>query len=529
MRVFTLTVLMVLFSSSIMFAQAIQTKTTGVPSTTTIVDKVKPAGNSDATLWAIDFEDEVEWTFDFTPWTVVDVDLLPTYGFTGITFPHNYEEMAFIVFNPETTEPPMTGDPEIQPHSGTQFGACMASVPSGSQGNDDWFMSDLIEIGSDSEGATFTFWAKSYTDQYGLERFNVAVSTTGNDPADFTVISGASYLEAPIVWTEYTFDLDAYAGESIYVAIQCVSYDAFVFMIDDLVVDPGIVPSDCDNFDTYTAGELLCPQSGGLWTTWDDNPGGPYDGYVTDAEYLSAPNSLSIDLNVLESDLIYNLNQTTTGVWSIMLDIMIPGGGTYGGYYNVMQDMTLFGAANEWGFQIYFKSDGTGFFYDADFNQTDFTYVVGDWTNCELVVDLDNAMASFYLDGVMVGAPWQWDIAGPNMLGVVDIYAAANGSDDPMFFIDNFCFMEVPVGIDPPAGNTTGIRLFPNPATTFLNINSTSELVSVQVFNTVGQTVYTTAASGNSLQINTQSLEAGLYIVQIQTRNGFETQKFMKK
>ncbi|MFC2101542.1 choice-of-anchor J domain-containing protein, partial [Bacteroidota bacterium] len=527
MRVFTLTVLMVLFSSSIIFAQALHTKVQGTPSTTTTVDKVKPASNNgDATMYDIDFEAEVEWTFDFTPWTVNDVDFLPTYGFTGITFPHVYEEMAFIVFNPATTDPPMTDDPEIQPHSGAQFGACMAAVPSGSDGNDDWFISDMVPVG---DGASFTFWAKSYTADYGLERFNVAVSTTGNDPADFTVISGSPYEEAPIVWTEYMFDLSAYAGEDIYVAIQCVSYDAFVFMIDDLVIDPGMAPSDCDNFDSYTAGLLLGPQSGGLWTTWDDDPGGAYDAFVTDLESLSKPNSIIVDYAVMESDLIYNLNQMTTGVWSIALDIMIPTGGTYGGYYNVMQDMTLFGAANEWGFQAYFASDGTGYFEEADFTEQPFTYTVGEWTNCELIVDLDNASASFYLDGAMVGVPWQWDIDGPNMLGVIDIYAAAPGSDDPMFFIDNVCYTEVPVGIDPPEAKEVGIRLFPNPAHEFLNIQSVSELVSVQVFNTVGQEVYTSQASGNSMQINTQSLEAGLYIVQIQTRNGFETQKFMKR
>ena len=87
---------------------------------------------------------------------------------------------------------------------------------------------------------------------------------------------------------------------------------------------------------------------------------------------------LSIDAAVIESDLVTDLGQTTSGIWEVSLDIYIPDGGTYGGYYNVMQDMELFGAANEWGFQIYFKSDGTGYFYDADFNQTDFTYNVAD-------------------------------------------------------------------------------------------------------------------------------------------------------
>jgi len=212
-----------------------------------------------------------------------------------------------------------------------------------------------------------------------------------------------------------------------------------------------------------------------------------------------------------------------------MLDIMVPTG-TYGGYYNIMQDMTLFGTANEWGFQIYFRSDGTGFMQDADFNETEFTYTVGDWTNSEVIVDLDNAMAELWLDGVMINA-WQWDIAGPNQLGVIDIYAAADGSDDPMCYIDNVCFQEVIVGIEDPVttAEKASIRLFPNPVNQFLNIASQAKLVNVQVFNTVGQRVFFTNASGNSMQINTQSLESGLYIVQIQTENGFETQKFMKR
>lgn len=525
MRVFTLTVLMVLFSSTIIFAQAMHTKVKGVASTTTIVDKVKPA-NSDATDYTIDFEDEVEWTFDFTPWTVLDVDLLPTYGFTGTTFPHNYEEMAYIVFNPATTDPTMSGDPEIQPHSGAQFGACMAAVPSGSQGNDDWFISPMVPVG---DGSSFTFWAKSYTDQYGLERFNVAVSTTGNDPADFTVISGSSYVEAPIVWTEFSYDLSAYAGQDIYVAIQCVSYDAFVFMIDDLEIDPGMVPSDCDDFDSYTAGQLLCPQSGGLWTTWSNDPGGPNDGYVTDAEYFTAPNSLAIELAVLESDLIYNLGQKTTGAWYIGMDVMIPTGAAYGGYYNVMQDMTLYGTANEWGFQIYFKSDGTGYFYDADFNQTDFTYTIGDWMECALYVDLDAALAYFTLDGELVGAPWQWDVAGPNQLGVIDIYAAADGTDIPKFYVDDVCYFEIPVGIEPVGTEKTSIQLFPNPAQEYVNITSSEKMMSVQVFNSMGQQVITNTAGGNALQLNTQNLESGLYVVQVRTESGFATRKFMKK
>jgi hypothetical protein len=136
--------------------------------------------------------------------------------------------------------------------------------------------------------------------------------------------------------------------------------------IDNFCYNPYEPELNCDDFDSYVAGDFLATQSD-LWTTWDDNPGGDYDGYVTDEMALSAPNSLGIDAAVIESDLIYNLDQKTTGSWAIALDIYVPDGG-YGAYYNVMQDMELFGSANEWGFQVYFKSDGIVYFYDVDFN-----------------------------------------------------------------------------------------------------------------------------------------------------------------
>ncbi|NLN85663.1 MAG: T9SS type A sorting domain-containing protein, partial [Candidatus Cloacimonetes bacterium] len=87
-----------------------------------------------------------------------------------------------------------------------------------------------------------------HTAQYGLERFKVGVSTTGTNPANFTIISGTNYIQAPDVWTEYTYSLADYAtSETVYVGIQCVSNDAFIFFIDDVTViggddanDPGM-------------------------------------------------------------------------------------------------------------------------------------------------------------------------------------------------------------------------------------------------------------------------------------------------
>ena len=182
----------------------------------------------------LDFEAQEDWATTFDPWTAKDYDGLPTYGITNVTFPHSEEPMAYIAFNPATTTPPQTGDPALQPHGGLRFGACMDAIPAPPIYNDDWIISPQTTLGTYS---TLKLWVKSYTDVYGLEKYNILVSTTDMNKESFTVISGDAPVEAPLEWTEVTYDLGAFDGQTVYVAIQCVSQDAFIFMIDDVSID----------------------------------------------------------------------------------------------------------------------------------------------------------------------------------------------------------------------------------------------------------------------------------------------------
>ena len=181
----------------------------------------------------LDFEDVADWAQTFDPWTAVDNDGANTYGITDVEFPGMGDPLSFIAFNPATTDPPMTDDPEIQPYEGERFGACMASIPPPT--NDDWMISPQITLGTDP---MLKFFVKSYTDQYGLEKYNVAVSTTGMNPEDFDIISGPDPLEAPAdMWEMQEWDLSDYTGEDVYVAINCVSEDAFIFMLDSVAIE----------------------------------------------------------------------------------------------------------------------------------------------------------------------------------------------------------------------------------------------------------------------------------------------------
>lgn len=194
------------------------------------------SGNSNAYLAVIqggavstmlDFENQENFSLTFGDWTGLDVDGANTYGFEGISFPHSGEPMSYIAFNPLATTPAVTG---MTPYAGERFGACFASVPP--TANNDYMISPKIALG---ENPMIGFWVKSFTAEYGLETYNIKVSTTNMNPNSFTTIAGP--INAPAdAWTFVSYDLSAYAGQEAYVAIQCVSTDRFVFMIDNVEI-----------------------------------------------------------------------------------------------------------------------------------------------------------------------------------------------------------------------------------------------------------------------------------------------------
>jgi len=185
-----------------------------------------------------DFEAYTDFSLDMSPWTTIDVHNSGTYGIQDHTFLHQYEAMSFIIFNPASTSPSLAEDVALQPHGGSRFAACFAdTIPS----NDDWIISPQIELGANGH---LKFWVKSYTDTWGPERYKVGVSTTTPSPGSFTFISGPTYLEAPAAaWQQKDFDLSAYNGMQIYIGIQCVSNDAFIFMLDDIEITSQDTPT----------------------------------------------------------------------------------------------------------------------------------------------------------------------------------------------------------------------------------------------------------------------------------------------
>lgn len=199
------------------------------------------------------FEESFEDFDDFAianigDWTLIDIDGFPTFGSNVTVFDNESYTGSAIIYNHTTalldgTETPASSNPEFQVRTGEKglwfFAATTAP-------NDDYAITPQISL-NNVTGASFSFFAKSITDNFGLEQFEVLLSTTGTNITDFTENLSGGIITAPTsetdqgdpgnVYTEFSFDLTEFEGQDIFLAIHYVGNDSFILQMDDFVVD----------------------------------------------------------------------------------------------------------------------------------------------------------------------------------------------------------------------------------------------------------------------------------------------------
>lgn len=173
------------------------------------------------------FKDDVESHPDFQQtnlmgWTSLDLDGYNTAG-PFQSFPGKGGPLGFMVYTPSQTNPPNILENYI-PKSGKKY---FVSISNYYGPNNDWLISsELIP----HQGGVFSFYAKSAADFSGNDRFKVAYSTTGTNPADFVFLNNGSATQPTLNWNKFEFTIPAGAK---HIAINCIS-EAFMFMVDDL-------------------------------------------------------------------------------------------------------------------------------------------------------------------------------------------------------------------------------------------------------------------------------------------------------
>ena len=104
---------------------------------------------------------------------------------------------------------------------------------------DNWLISPQVPL----EGK-LSLWAKGVDPAYAAEHFAIYLSTTGKDVADFTTVL-IPETEAQGVYTEYTADLSAYAGQVGYIAIRHFNVtDMYQLAVDNITITDDWVEVD---------------------------------------------------------------------------------------------------------------------------------------------------------------------------------------------------------------------------------------------------------------------------------------------
>lgn len=171
----------------------------------------------------------ISWATQVPDWTFYDVDGGTIGGIGNKQLPVSGRQSFFVFDN--TLPALQNGNiSSFNAHSGNQFLCSMYSRKGSSYiQSDDWAVSPELT----GEPQVVTLYATSFPSdpdqpQY-LETFQLLSSTTGNKPADFTLIE--EFANIPAQWRQYS----AYLPEGTrYFAIRCISQDQYMLFVDDV-------------------------------------------------------------------------------------------------------------------------------------------------------------------------------------------------------------------------------------------------------------------------------------------------------
>ncbi len=129
------------------------------------------------------------------------------------------------------------------PADGTaQSGANVAYITYNTSAHDDYLITKAITVTA-GVSDRISFFVRSRSSFFS-ENYEVLLSTTNQTAGAFTTVLQASQ-DAPVTWTQNTFNLSAYAGQTVYVAIHATDTDQWQLYADTFVVDtvPTTIPS----------------------------------------------------------------------------------------------------------------------------------------------------------------------------------------------------------------------------------------------------------------------------------------------
>lgn len=103
-----------------------------------------------------------------------------------------------------------------------------------------------------------------------------------------------------------------------------------------------------------------------------------------------------------------------------------------------------------------------------------------------------------------------------------DVTSATPGT----VYIDNLYFSRTALGVND--FEVSNIKMWPNPVTNLLNIDSVSTVDTISIYNLVGQEVMSKSINNKSVNLNVSNLEKGVYVVKMLSEGKVSVSRLMK-
>jgi hypothetical protein len=273
-----------------------------------------------------------------------------------------------------------------------------------------------------------------------------------------------------------------------------------------------------DNFDSYTAGSYLCPQSAGAWTTWSNAPGGTEDVLVSSADAFSGANSLYFVSNVSgggPADLVHNFGVLNTGQISMEFNIKVQTGKA--AYFNLQRNVTI---GDVWAMDCNFADNGDLIILNQSGLYFTSTYTQNQWFNFRMDINFNTNVWEVFIDDVSIGSFANTE----NQIASIDIFPVdQNTPFSAGFFIDDFQYTVTPYTLPSvngaanlvsyTQGNLVGTAVTPNVTIRNLGVEAISSATVTVDYNGTNISNDFTGLNLASLATTTLSMPSTLSLV----------------
>ena len=306
-----------------------------------------------------------------------------------------------------------------------------------------------VYINHSTSGTTINVAGQAYDFTWPMDAWNDVYFDIDldNDLMSFYVNSEMFY--------EGQFSLDASKGTRQLAAMDFfppTSAAKSQYYVDNIVVsdlNAGGGTIFGTDFDDLAVGSRVAASYPDFWTTWSNAPGGAEDGTISNEQALSGRQSAKFAYG---NDCVFLAGDKTSGAYTIDFNIYVANG--MDAYFNVLHAFA--GSSSEWACEIYINNSSNGTSINVAGEAYTFTYNADAWNSVHFDIDLDNDLAAFYFNDVLV-LEWQFSLdaskgRGTRQLAAMDFYPPTSAAKST-FYVDDFVYAEVGGGATYPVMN----------------------------------------------------------------------------